>query len=707
MRLSGEGLYIVHLSIHGRIRAHNPELGIDADTGGQTKYVLDLMRQLDGLRGVDRIDLLTRRFGSLELTDAYSMPEEKLGRNSKIIRLNCGPTGYLPKEELWPHLLEFADAAIAYLRMQPRIPDLLHGHYADGGLVASRISKALGIPFIFTAHSLGRYKHQTLLDAGCDASDIAERFRFKQRIEAEEEALENAARVIASTSHEVNTQYAAYDHFAPETMEVIPPGCELVGMSIHPTRDNLRQLDDLLSPFLRFPRRAPIIAIARPDRRKNIEGLIHAFGQSGLRDMANLILLVGSRDDLSHKSEDEAALFADIFKLIDQYNLYGSVAYPKQHQREDVEALLHFTRFHKGVLVNLSSQENFGLTLVEAATVGVPVVSSGAGGMTDVVRACKHGLLAKGDDPQEVAEMISRLLRYKHLWRRLSRLGRERSLAIYSWAAFADSYVSVANRVVEAAQMEPSKHKAVVRPEKKPQRVFLCDIDDTLLGDNSALRRISDVLRRHPEIAFGVATGRSLTGAREILANTGLPEPVIYVTSVGSRIHYNFDGLVEDRNWIRHIRFAWQPHTISMLARKLPWLEPQEESAQAPEKLSYYVKGNRFDPVADVKSILRRNRIKARVSLARNACLDILPTRCSKGHALRYLCWNLGLDASQFITAGDSGNDIDMLTGAPSGIVVANHMAELDVLRGQSSIYFSSQRAGLGVLEGLRHFGIS
>jgi len=35
-----EGLYIALISVHGLIRGQNLELGRDADTGGQTKYVV-------------------------------------------------------------------------------------------------------------------------------------------------------------------------------------------------------------------------------------------------------------------------------------------------------------------------------------------------------------------------------------------------------------------------------------------------------------------------------------------------------------------------------------------------------------------------------------------------------------------------------------------------------------------------------------------
>ena len=40
------GLYIILVSVHGLIRGHNLELGRDADTGGQTKYVVELANNL-------------------------------------------------------------------------------------------------------------------------------------------------------------------------------------------------------------------------------------------------------------------------------------------------------------------------------------------------------------------------------------------------------------------------------------------------------------------------------------------------------------------------------------------------------------------------------------------------------------------------------------------------------------------------------------
>ncbi len=57
-----------------------------------------------------------------------------------------------------------------------------------------------------------------------------------------------------------------------------------------------------------------------------------------------------------------------------------------------------------------------------------------------------------------------------------------------------------------------------------------------------------------------------------------------------------------------------------------------------------------------------------------------------------------------FITAGNSGNDIDMLKGKANGIVVANYSPELEELRKDKSIYFAEQPLSMGVLEGINHY---
>ena len=85
--------------------------------------------------------------------------------------------------------------------------------------------------------------------------------------------------------------------------------------------------------------------------------------------------------------------------------------------------------------------------------------------------------------------------------------------------------------------------------------------------------------------------------------------------------------------------------------------------------------------------------------------LDLLPIRASKGLAVRYLAYRWGLPLEQFLVAGDSGNDEDMLTGDALGVVVGNYSIELEKLRGKPRIYFAKAHYAKGILEGIAHFG--
>ena len=54
------GLYLLHLHLHGLFRGQNLELGRDADTGGQSQYVLQLAQALGERPELDRLELITR-----------------------------------------------------------------------------------------------------------------------------------------------------------------------------------------------------------------------------------------------------------------------------------------------------------------------------------------------------------------------------------------------------------------------------------------------------------------------------------------------------------------------------------------------------------------------------------------------------------------------------------------------------------------------
>lgn len=387
-------LYILMLSVHGLIRGHDLELGRDADTGGQTLYVVELARALGRHPDVERVDLLTRLIDDPQVSPDYARPEEALGPKARLVRLPFGPRRYLRKETLWHHLDQMVDRIVHYLRQQGRLPDAIHSHYADAGYVGTQLSQLLGIPLIHTGHSLGRCKRQRLLAHGRKPQALERQFNFNRRIAAEEAVLANACLVVTSTPQESSEQYGLYESYQPSRAVVIPPGTDTSRFAPPGKASVEAGVERMIDRFLDEPRKPLILAICRPEVRKNLSRLIDAYGSSpSLRERANLAIVAGQRDDIRDLDEDQARVLTDLLLAADRHDLWGKVALPKRHRPEDVPQLYRLAARRRGVFANPALTEPFGLTLIEAAASGLPVVATADGGPRDIVANCDNGLL--------------------------------------------------------------------------------------------------------------------------------------------------------------------------------------------------------------------------------------------------------------------------------------------------------------------------
>ncbi|MEM1009379.1 MAG: glycosyltransferase, partial [Myxococcota bacterium] len=153
------GLSIALFSLHGLVRSKELELGKDADTGGQVKYVLELTRELTQLDDVHEVILFTRQVIDAGVSTDYARVEEEICPGAKLVRIPFGPKRYLRKESMWPYLDMCIDQTLHYFKRHG-LPDVIHGHYADAGYVGAQLARLLRIPFVFTGHSLGRVKKQ-------------------------------------------------------------------------------------------------------------------------------------------------------------------------------------------------------------------------------------------------------------------------------------------------------------------------------------------------------------------------------------------------------------------------------------------------------------------------------------------------------------------------------------------------------------------
>ena len=517
MAANESGLYLLLISVHGLMRGHSNELGRDSDTGGQIKYVLELARALACHPHIDRVDILTRSVIDAKVGPDYAQPQEQISDKAFIIRLPCGPRRYLRKEVLWPYLDSFADQALKHIRQVGRIPDIIHSHYADAGYVGIRLSSLLNTPLVFTGHSLGHVKRQRLMVQGVKAENIESQYHISQRIEAEDQVLDNAALVIASTAQEVDEQYSLYDNYQPDRMVVIPPGIDL-DRFYPPQRGRfMPPIFKQLARFLTDPDKPMVLALSRADPRKNIATLVRAYAENPqLRELANLIIIAGNRDELATMEKGPRRVLTELMVMIDRYDLYGCIAYPKRHEPEEVPYLYRLAAKSKGLFVNPALTEPFGLTLLEAAASGLPIIATEDGGPRDIIHYCKNGVLIDPMDADRLGEILVEALTDKRQWTRWSKAGISGSKRHFSWDGHVTKYLKAITRVISKSQK--GKKPSIASKSRLPtsDRILVCDIDNTLIGDRDALTALLTQLRGiEDHIGFGVATGRRIESRSE------------------------------------------------------------------------------------------------------------------------------------------------------------------------------------------------
>jgi sucrose-phosphate synthase len=697
-------LYIVLISVHGLIRGHDLELGRDADTGGQTKYVVELARALGERDDVEKVVLLTRRIIDSQVSTDYAEPVEQLSEKTSIVRIECGEQKYLSKETLWDSLENFSDNSLSWLKSHGRIPDIIHSHYADAGYVGSRLSHQLGVPLVHTGHSLGRSKRKQLLASGVKRSEIETTYNISRRIEAEETTLGVAERVITSTQQEIEQQYGLYDFYQPERMRVIPPGTDLE--KFYPPQGNEKnsEIANELKRFLKQPNKPVILALSRPDPRKNIVALIEAYGESTeLQHMANLVIVAGNRDDIQDMESGSSTVLNDILLAIDRYDLYGKVAYPKHHKPDEVAVLYRLVAASHGVFVNPALTEPFGLTLIEAAACGVPIVATEDGGPIDIIKNCQNGHVINPLDKTAMADTILQTLSDKTEWRHLAKNGIRGVRRHYSWQAHVEKYLSVVRPLVE--KTEPVTHVSMSRrPGVFRNRAIFTSIDLNLIGDSDALSVFLQRMHEHRKTTiFGIATGRLLDDALAKLRQYNIPQPDVLITGQGTQVHYA-PNLTRSDVWERHINHLWNPQAVRDILAEMPGLKIQPKSNQSTFKISYYV-DHALTNVKEIRQTLLRNEQAVNTVFCFGQFLDVVPVRASKGLALRWCAEQLGFSLENTLVSGATGADEDMLLGNTLGAVVDDHhLDELSGLTDIDNIYFSKKHHAAGILEAIDHY---
>ena len=706
---------IVMINLHGRVSYNNMELGIDLDTGGQTKYVIEMTKNLSKNEKINKVYLFTRLILDKNINSSYGIIEEKINAKASIIRLPCGPTNkYLFKEELWPYIWEYVDEAYNFIKKNKIKPLLIHGHYAESAEIASYLANMLNIKSIITAHSLGRRKLNDLLKNNISLEKANKKFKILRRIEAEETALENSNLVICNSKQELDNQWNIYDNFRknlllPET-KIISAGVDVMNdYTVSSVIEEAHIIKDINSFY--FKKEKPIIyALSRPSSNKNIEGILRAYGESKeLQDKCNLLLILGNRTDINELNEDSYNVLINTLILIDKYNLYGKVAYPKNHTKSDIPIIYNYVKKLNGIFINIAFEEPFGLTLIEAAQFGLPVIATINGGPNDILAVLNNGILVNPKNTNEIIKSINYIITNKEIYEKFSE-NANLNYKYFSWENYSKKYLNIINNFNIDNISNNSNKNMMPNFLKKSDKILFTDIDNTLLGNKKA----SDMFIKKTnkkKLHLALTSGRDFNSIKQIIKENdiNIKRFIIIISSVGTEIHIyseNKQDYILDEDHAAFLDFRWEPEKLSRYIETNDYLKKQtHDGSQSYFKLSFDIINNKFD-FTKYKKELRQNGFKVNIIKSSNKHLDFIPIRASKGKTLRYIINKYNLKFNNIVVSGDSGNDEDMMTGKIKSIVVGNYMLELEHLKERNNVYFSNKTYANGIVDGLEYYGL-
>ncbi|HIJ78584.1 MAG: HAD-IIB family hydrolase [Desulfobulbaceae bacterium] len=269
-----------------------------------------------------------------------------------------------------------------------------------------------------------------------------------------------------------------------------------------------------------------------------------------------------------------------------------------------------------------------------------------------------------------------------------------------------------------------------------PQQYLLCsDLDRTILPnghqeESPGARKLLAKLAGQPQIKLAYVSGRHKKLLQDAIVEYDIPTPDFAICDVGTTIYTTSHNEWQPcLDWSAKIGADWQGKTAGNLIELLADLNSltlQEPEKQNSYKLSFYTPvAIDLPPLrATIRDRLEQAGIKAGIifsidEMAKVGLLDILPSSADKLQAIKFLMAHEGFSDSHTVFAGDSGNDLSVLTSGMKSILVRNadnnvreeaqrYLAATDQLQQLYLAHggFSGMNGNYaaGVLEGFYHF---
>jgi len=382
--------------------------GVDA--GGQNVFVAALSREL--ARRGNEVVVYTRR-------DDPGLPRRApLCPGVEVEHVDAGPARELPKDDLFPHMPEFA----RYLERawRERRPEVVHAHFWMSGHAALLAAEPLELPVVQTFHALGVVKRR--YQGGMDTSP-------KERLEIERGIVRGADRILPTCSDEV--------------FELLRLGADGERLTVIPCGVDLELFRPEGEAEERDPSLHRLLYVGRLVQRKGIGNVI-----SALPRMPGVELVVAGGPEREQLETDPEA--RRLVELAEEHGVAGRVRMRGRVERERLPALMRSA----DAVVSAPWYEPFGIVPLEAMACGVPVIATAVGGMIDSVVDGRTGVHVPPRDPERLAEAAVRLLADRERREAYGAAGVRRARRLYDWRRIAAQVLDAYEDVIAARRRQ-------------------------------------------------------------------------------------------------------------------------------------------------------------------------------------------------------------------------------------------------------------
>ena len=383
------------------------------ETGGMNVYVRELSREL-GRRGFC-VDVFTR-------CQNGAIPKVvPLGKGARVIHLDAGPCGPVPREEVFHYLPAFVEGVEAFSRSEGISYDLIHSHYWLSGWVSLRLRQRWGVPVIQMFHTLARLKNRAL--GGEREPEL--------RVRAEATLLSEADIIVAPTPVE-RAELVWQLGVASGRIAVIPCGVDLELFRPIPREIALAEVGLGSGPLL--------LSVGRLTPIKGFETLLRAL--SRLTEWPDLrLFIVGGGIDDPWNGES-----ARLRRLASELGVAGRVEFVGALPQERLP--FYYSAAHAVIMP--SYYESFGMVALEAMACGSPVIASRVGGLAVTVQDGVTGFLIPEGDPEALATRMRALLADAGLRQGLGGAARRRAAAFH-WSRIGRAVARLYGQMAPAA----------------------------------------------------------------------------------------------------------------------------------------------------------------------------------------------------------------------------------------------------------------